>query len=341
MTFARGRLLCGGRPRAKIYGSVVIGEPAAGSWSRVWAGVFLCVLVLGMTGCGTAERMPLLLRYRPPLRVPPSALAIDPGASRVAKHALRVIARTMQAPRFPDEKSVSFGDVAYQLIITNAGSAEAFTADQTVTDELTVMPDSSARMREEVLRPPRLISRIDQRHWQAAGRRPFTSPSDRAGTAFRRKLPAGAWSFTPQGRLMTFQRVRELPTARSTMTKELGRLLGAAGRAAPPASLSLRQYGFILATAPLTRGARKALLEALGALRGIHMCDALFPGGSPEGDALCVNGNPTSTEILLDPDTGVVTVVCERLDKPTLFYPNMRVGSLVDSNSFSLQPSPS
>jgi hypothetical protein len=68
------------------------------------------------------------------------------------------------------------------------------------------------------------------------------------------------------------------------------------------------------------------------------MCSALFPTGPPRGDAFCVNGDPTSTELLIDPHTGVAVVVCERLDDLTPLYPNFAIGSLVDSYTFTPLP---
>lgn len=316
-------------------------EPAEG-WSSVVASVLLgLVFVIVAAGCGASGKKPPLWRYHPPLRVSAHVLAVAPGSSRVAKHSLRVIADTLSAPRFSSTDSVSFATIQYQLISVNPGSPDAYSADQIIANEVTVKPDSSARTREEVLRPPRLLSTVDRLHWLAAGRRPFASPSDRAGASFSRNLPAGAWSFTPQGQVATFKQIRKLPTAERALTGALGRLLGATNHTTAPAALSLLQYGFLLAAAPLTRGGRKAILEAMGSLPGIHMCDALFPQQSLHGDAFCLNGDPSSTEILLDPRTGVALVVSERLDKRAPLYPNMRVGTLTSSYTFTLQPSPS
>ena len=68
------------------------------------------------------------------------------------------------------------------------------------------------------------------------------------------------------------------------------------------------------------------------------MCSAFFPEHGPHRDAFCVNGDPTDSEILLNTQTGVVDVVAERLDHPSALYPNMTVGALVSSDTFSLQP---
>jgi hypothetical protein len=246
----------------------------------------------------------------------------------------------MRSPAFSSKVPVGVGVTKYELMITNAGSPDAFTADQSVAEELTVMPNSSASIREEVLKPPRLVSKVDRLHWQAAGGRPFASPTDHGGASRKQMLPAGTWSFTPQGHT-TFKQALALPATPRMLTGQLERLLGATGKATPPASLSLSQYGFLLAAAPLTSTTRKALLSAMGELPGIHLCGALFPHAHLHDEAFCVNGDPTSTGVLLDPRTGVASVVSQRLNKPDLLYPNMPAGALVDSATFSLQPATS
>lgn len=244
----------------------------------------------------------------------------------------------MRPPQFSNEDPVRFGDVQYGLIITNAGSPNAFSAEQTVERELTVMPDSAARIREWVLTSPRFLSKPDRLRWQASGRQPYASPADHAGASSRSELPAGAFSFTPQGKKVTFAGVRHLPTSPGALIRGLTQLFSTHDHQTPPAAFILRQYGFLLATAPLTRGARQAILRAVGSLPGIHMCNALFPAHRPSGDAFCVNGDPAGTEILLDPQSGVALVVCERLDDLTPLYPHMAVGTLVDSDTFSPIP---
>jgi hypothetical protein len=268
-------------------------------------------------------------------------LALKPRAPHVAEHALRAIARTMRPPRFSGDSPVRFSVVQYQLIITNAGTADAFTAAQTVADDMTVMPDSAARVRQRVLTSPMFVSNVDRRHWQAAGRRPYAPGTDHAGASSTEQVPPGSFSFTPHGHTLTFSLARRLPTTRRALAEELRRLLERAGEPKPAAALSLRQYGFLLGTAPLSRGARRALLAAIGALPGVQVCNSLFPTRSGRDDAFCVNGNPTNTEVLIDPHTGVALVVCERLRRRTLIYPHFPVGALVDSDTFLPLPSAS
>jgi hypothetical protein len=242
----------------------------------------------------------------------------------------------MKAPRFSGDKPLDFDDTEYQLIIINAGYPNAFTLDQTVAESLTVMPDSSATRRDWVLTSPTFVTKTDRLHWEAGGRQAYASSTDHAGALNRSTIPTGAWSFTPHGAPITFRRARNLPTSPQGMAHEITRLFGAPR---PPAAFIFRQYGFLLASAPLTQPARKAVLEAVGALPGIHMCGALFPRSNPRDIAFCVSGNPTGTGVLLDRETGTAVVVCQRLDLATPLYPNLSPGALVQSDTFSLQPS--
>jgi hypothetical protein len=250
------------------------------------------------------------------------------------KHALQAITGTMRAPVFSGDNPIRFGVVQYELIIANAGSPDAFTVAHTVADEFTVMHDSSANVRHEVLTSPRFVSKVDRTHWQAGGRQPYASSTDLAGASSHEKINPGDFGFTPHGRTVTFEQVRSFPAAPKALAQELGRFLGSGSTPA----LSLRQYGFLLATAPLTRSARKALLEAIGALPRVYGCSALFPRRSLHDYGFCINGDPTSTEILIDRHTGAAVVVSERLDASTPLYPNVAAGALVDSYTFSLQP---
>jgi hypothetical protein len=311
-----------------------------GALPGVVAAALLGCLALCATGCGGSGRAVPLSTYHPPLAVSPSATRVDPDSSGTAEHTLRLVAKTMKPPLFSDEQSLRFAVVEYQLIITDAGSRDAFAVDQTVARTLKVEPDSSATMREDVLESPEFLTKNDRLRWQASGKPPYASPDDRAGRSIRSELGEGTFTFTSQGAPLTFRQARDLPTSPRALIQSLMRF-GMRGDRAPPAAMSLSQYGFLLATAPLTRATRKALLEAVGLLPGVHTCRAFFPGRGSHRDAFCVNGDPTDSELLLDTRTGVADVVAERLDDVSPLYPGMTVGALVSCDTFSLQSSDS
>jgi hypothetical protein len=222
------------------------------------------------------------------------------------------------------------------LAITNPGSTDAFTTDETEILQVKVEPDSSATTFEKVEKGPEFATRADRVHWRAAGAPPHWNHTP---APYTWKLPAGQFSFTPNGGIVTFQNVLSLPKARSALSQDLVRLLEPAGSQAPPAALRLKQYGFLLAAAPLTRTVRKALLADIASLPDIHMCGTEFPKVRTHDDAFCTNGTPTNTQLVLNPRTGMAVTVRERLTKVTGLYPDLKVGALVESNTFSLQRS--
>lgn len=287
-------------------------------------------------GCGSSSTPASPpLGYRPPLRVSPRALAPAPGSALAARKKLRGMIRTLKPPLARRDRAVHFGYAVFRVILVNPGSPAGFALSQTLDDEFRVMPDSSATIDERVLTSPRFVSNADRRKWESTGKRPYASTANHAGASRREELPRGGWSFTPQGRKLTFARVRHLPAARSPLTQELAHLLGAHGQLQPPAALSLQQYAFLLATAPVTRAVRVTLLNSMSSLPGIYLCGGVFPAHDPHYEALCVNGHPLSTEILLNSHTGVVALVCQRLDDRTPLFPNLTIGSLIDSYTFS------
>jgi hypothetical protein len=260
------------------------------------------------------------------------------GSALAARRALRSIgdatgARTGARSR-SDEKPAEFEDAEYELIITNPGSQDAFSVNQTVARSVRVGPDSSASIRENVLRSPTFSSTRDRADWRAAGKPAYASGADHAGATFNSTLGTGDFSFAPQGDPVTFRQARGLPVSRRALIRALRRR-DVQDRGKPTAAWSLYQYGFLLGTAPLSTAVRKALLAAVAALPGIHLCDALFANHGSPGDAFCVAGDPTDTEVLVNPKTGVVSVVAQRLYHSSPLYPNVVVGALVGSDTFS------
>lgn len=193
--------------------------------------------------------------------------------------------------------------------------------------------NSSATILEKAVRPLTFATHADLVNSRATGGHLL---SNHPRASHRWTLPAGLFSFAPHGEPVTFQRVLRLPKAQSDLSRQLARLLsGGDASLVLPAALRLREYGFLLGTAPLNRAVRKAILEAIASLPGIKLCTAKFAKQRAKDDGFCVDGDPSSTEVLIDSHTGVAVVVRERLTKVTPLYPHMRVGALVDSDSFS------
>lgn len=242
----------------------------------------------------------------------------------------------MKPPYHLSEGPVSFRDRQYHLAISNAGSRDAFTTDETEILQVNVEPDSSAKTFEKVVKRPMFATQADRVHWRAAGARPHWNHTP---PPYTWKLPAGQFSFTPNGGIVTFQDILALPKTRSALAHYLARSLGPVEGPLPPAALRLKQYGFLLGAAPLSRTVRKALLLDIASLPGTNLCGAEIPRLRAHDDGVCANGTPTSTELLLNPHTGVAVAVIERLTAVTGLYPDLPVGALVESDTFSRQRS--
>lgn len=228
-----------------------------------------------------------------------------------------------------------FQDDEYHLIIVNAGAPTSYSLDETVRLHVTVNPDSSAHEKLTVIRGAHFLSMVDRRHWSASGSPQAAGPAQQTGFTRQWTQPPGTFGFTPKGLPLTFHHARNLPTNRPALARELARLLGGTDYRAPPAAVSARQYAFLLATAPLTHELRLALLEDLALLPGVHLCSGRTR--KTRAETFCFFGSPTSTQVVIDHLTGLVTEVRERLTRATPLYANVKVGTVVDSDAFSLQ----
>lgn len=249
---------------------------------------------------------------------------------------LRLIVKAMVPPRFSDSRPVNVRDEQFHLIIVNAGTSDAVTLDETVVIRAEVLPDSSARVREDVVKAPTFSSRIDRLRWKAGGGR---SLPDMALSPHEWVVASGRFSFTPHGSPITFRTARDLPTNQPLLIQALTRSLTGTQAEAPAPALRLRQYGFLLATAPLTHAVRSGLLASVAKMHGLRICTGSLANHAARTEAFCIHGHPTSTEILLDPQRGVVCEIRERLTGPTPLFPRLKTGALVDSDSFFLQQS--
>ncbi len=120
-------------------------------------------------------------------------------------------------------------------------------------------------------------------------------------------------------------------TLRNVLASDVARLTGPN----PPASLLLRQYGFLLGTAPLDRGLWVAMLDALASLRGIRTCGPRHDPVGRRGYSVCAESGISSVEVVLDPRTGIALATDERLKDTSALFPHVRAGTIVESDTFT------
>jgi len=227
---------------------------------------------------------------------------------------------------------VRFEDVNSHTIVENAGARDAFTLFATSITYNLVSPDSSAVTETRNLGPARFASPTDAYRWELAGRPPLP---DRRTTTGYQASQAGQFSFMPQGTTLTYGQVANMPTRpAAVLTAVRAHLRPYAG---PHASseLVLKQLGFLLAAAPLSRTARQATWMALAGLAGARLCGAATdPLGRP-GEGICANVPAEEIEILVNPSTAQVLAVMQRLLRPTPLFPNLPAETVVESDTFA------
>jgi hypothetical protein len=97
----------------------------------------------------------------------------------------------------------------------------------------------------------------------------------------------------------------------------------------------LRQYGFLLATAPLSDRARAALVRAMARLPGVHLCRGGRDLLDRPGVGVCLDDEYDSIRVLFDARTGVVLSVDQRVSQPSVIFPGLHAGALVQADTFA------
>jgi hypothetical protein len=130
-------------------------------------------------------------------------------------------------------------------------------------------------------------------------------------------------------------RVRKSLNASSAPESEVLAHIPPRGQSRSAAAM-LMEYGFLLATAPLTEPVRRATLGAIALLPGLRLCattDDLLARGH---FAVCTTDAESETEILIDAADGTVRSVTQRIAKVTRIYPDLQSRAIIESCIFSL-----
>jgi hypothetical protein len=96
----------------------------------------------------------------------------------------------------------------------------------------------------------------------------------------------------------------------------------------------LLQYGFLLATAPLTQPVRRATVAAIALLPGIRLCGAGNNLQARGQVAVCGADHEGETEISLDKTNGTVASVTQRIAKASPLYPDLKSRAVIASYTF-------
>lgn len=295
--------------------------------------VVMAVIGAATTGCGTGTT-----------RVAPSPAAANPHRAEVAagplntasakEFARSIAARSAATDDAAPDIPVRFRTIDTFAVITNSGLPGAYTAFVTVSRRTTVRPSSAASVDTFDHGPPRFTSASDHALWRAAG-----SPSLAQAPAGGRilSLSAGQFSFIPQGATMTYRQARFLPRSTEAFSAELLNHLRPYAGNHPPATLEIKQLGYLIATAPLSSAARAAAWQAVASLPGLRLCTLGADPAGRRGQGVCVDDSEDEMEMLVDTTTGAVLEVQDRLLRQGPLYPLVSAGTVIESTTFVTQ----
>jgi hypothetical protein len=227
--------------------------------------------------------------------------------------------------------SVRFRDIEYYAMVSDPGTAHAFTVFATATREVTVQPSSAARVDTTGVSGPRFTAPPERARWRAAGNPPLPPVPARGNVL---SMPRGTFSFIPQGTTLTYQEARSLPASPGAVSAVIRAHLRAYAGLDPPATLVVKQLGFLLATAPLSRATRSAAWTALASVPGLRRCGSGKDLAGRPGHWLCVSAGGEEAKVLIGGRAGSVLAVADRLLQPSAFYPGVPDGSIIEADTF-------
>lgn len=167
--------------------------------------------------------------------------------------------------------------------------------------------------------------------WQATGR---PSLGQAPATGVMQTIPAGQYTFVPQGRNLTYLQAAGLPAERDSLAAVLADHLSAYAGPHPPASLELKEVAYLIATAPLTDTVRAAAWQVMASLPGLSICQDLPGQVDPGTIGLCIDSSGDETLVNVDPDTGAIVTIADRLMQTSPAYPHVAAGTIVGSSTF-------
>jgi hypothetical protein len=161
--------------------------------------------------------------------------------------------------------------------------------------------------------------------WQATGR---PSLGQAPATGVMQTIPAGQYTFVPQGRNLTYRQAAGLPAERDSLAAVLAGHLSAYACPHPPASLKLKEVAYLIAMV------RAAAWQVMASLPGLSICQDLPVQVDPGTIGVCIDSSGDETLVNVDPDTGAIITIPDRLMQPSPAYPHVAAGTIVGSSTF-------
>jgi hypothetical protein len=224
-----------------------------------------------------------------------------------------------------------YTDIGFNATVVNAGSSQGYTLFERRSTTVTVLPDSSARIVITHTSRPGFENTQERLKWFDAGT-PRFPPILAAGTNI--PLTAGSFSFLPFPPKLSFRQVAALkPSPDRIASVVTGDLRPSAARA-QKFYLTI-QLATLLAIAPVSVLVRHAAWQALVSVPGMHGCAGGRDSAGRSGHWMCISTPPDELRILTSTRGQQVLCVEELLMAPSLRYPGVPAGSVIESNTYS------
>jgi hypothetical protein len=234
-------------------------------------------------------------------------------------------------PPFTRNLPIEFRTLDYTATVFSPGSPEGFTAFITTRRTTVVTTTSAATIVASNGASVRFATPSDQARWQAAGR---PSLGQAPATDVMQTIPAGQYTFVPQGRNLTYRQAAGLPAQRDSLAAVLGSHLSAYAGPHPAAGLELKEVAYLIATAPLTDKVRAAAWQVIASLPGLSICPDLPGQAGPGAIGLCIGSSGDEILVNVDPGTGAIVAIADRLTQTSPAYPHVAAGTIVESSTF-------
>ncbi len=284
--------------------------------SSIKAIAALAIISAGATVAGCASR--------------PAARPFSLNSAQAFANSIADRTATVSPPGNIPGDLLRYRTIEYSTAVVNEGTPGAFTAFITVARTVSVYPSSAASVDTAEEHPLAFTTASDRDRWVAAGS-PALVPAGSSKALF---LPPGQFSFVLQGTPLTYQQASDLPGTPSAFSAQILSHLRPLTGTQPPATLVLKQLGYLIAVAPLPPAARSAAWQVAASLPGLYLCGTGTDLSGRRGEGLCAAAEGEETEILVNKRTGSVLAIEERLQRPSPIYPTVSGGSLIQSITF-------
>jgi hypothetical protein len=254
-----------------------------------------------------------------------------PGSAAGVAQAIAARWSAPGAPALALNIPIEFWTIDYTATVFNPGNPQGFTAFITTRHLTLVTTASAATTVASNGASPRFATPADQAMWGAAGR-PSLGQAPDAGVT--QSIAAGQYTFLPQGSSLTYRQAEDLPADRDSLASVLAGHLSAYAGPHPPANLELKEVAYLIATAPLTTKVRAAAWQVMASLPGLRICHNPPRQVSSGTIWLCIGSAGDEALVNVNPDTGAIVTIADRLMQTSPAYPHVAGGTIVGSSTF-------